>query len=196
MDNDNITRCGWCLCHLLATEYHDREWGIPVHDEQKHFEFLTLEAMQAGLNWLMILKKRESIRKAFDNFNYNAIANYDEIKIEELLLNAEIIRSRKKIEAVINNARMFIKLQEEYGSFDNYIWRFVDNKPVIIPSHGLGQIPATTELSDFVSKDLKKHGFRFMGSITVYAHLQAVGVVNDHLVCCFKYKELTEGIAV
>ncbi|MCX8130480.1 MAG: DNA-3-methyladenine glycosylase I [Clostridia bacterium] len=191
MYNESVNRCAWCLCHPLAVEYHDKEWGTPVYDEQKHFEFITLEVMQAGLNWLMILKKRKNLQEAFDNFDYNIIAGYNEEKIEKLLSDPGIIRSRKKIEAVINNARMYIKLQKEFGSFSNYIWSFVDNKPILDRRHSMGYIPVTTELSDRLSKDLKKRGFKFLGSTTVYAHLQAAGLVNDHLADCFRYKELT-----
>lgn len=188
MEEKSICRCPWSLCHPLAIEYHDTEWGIPVHDEQKHFEFLCLEAMQAGLNWLMILKKRESIRNAFENFDYNKIALYDEEQIQRILVVPGIIKSRKKIEAIINNAYMFIKIQNEFGSFDKYIWDFVDGIPIDNNISSPNEVPAVTDLSDKVSKDLKQRGFKFLGSITVYAHLQATGIVNDHLTSCFRYK--------
>ncbi len=180
-------RCEWANCHPLAVKYHDEEWGDPLHDDQKHFEFILLEVMQCGLSWLTILKKRDSLRKAFDNFDFEIISNYDNEKIESLLSDTSIIRSIKKINAVINNAKKFIEIRKEFGSFDKYIWSFTDNSTVLIPSHGEGNIPTKTDLSDKISLDMKKRGFKFLGSITIYSHLQAAGIVNDHLNYCYKY---------
>jgi DNA-3-methyladenine glycosylase I len=192
MVSDNLTRCPWCLSDPLLLAYHDKEWGQPLHDEQQHFEFLTLEAMQAGLSWLIVLKKRENFREALDNFAVPKIASYDESDIEKILAFPGIIRNRRKIEATVHNARLFMNIQEEFGSFDHYIWGFVDFKPVVHACQTLNEIPVTSELSDRVSKDLKKRGFKFLGSTTIYAHLQAIGVINDHLVSCFRYQEQTQ----
>lgn len=181
-----MERCQWCLGDELYIKYHDEEWGVANHDDRKHFEFLVLEAAQAGLSWLTILKKRENYRKAYDNFDFNKVALYDEKKVEELLNNKGIVRNRRKIEASINNAKRFLEIQKEFGSFDKYIWSFVNNNPVVHDIKSLSDIPAKTELSDAVSKDLKKRGFKFLGSVTVYAHLQAIGIVNDHLNTCFR----------
>ncbi len=189
MDLSNLSRCPWCLGDPLLTEYHDKEWGTPLHDEQQHFEFLTLEAMQAGLSWLIVLKKREIFRAAMDSFAVPKIASYNETDIERVLAFPGIIRNRKKIEATVTNARQFIQIQQEFGSFDSYIWGFVNNKPVVHACKTTGEIPVTTDLSDTISKDLKKRGFKFLGSTTVYAHLQAIGIVNDHLVSCFRYQD-------
>jgi len=183
-------RCPWSLGHPLLTEYHDTEWGTPLHDEEQHFEFLLLECMQAGLNWLTMLKKRENFRKAFDGFDYRKIAGYGEEKIESLLQDPGIIRNRLKIRAAITNARRFLEVQEEFGSFDAYIWSFTGGKTVDRRLENQGEIPVTTELSDRVSADLKKRGFKFVGSTTIYAHLQAIGVVNDHITGCFRHREL------
>ena len=166
--------------------------GVPVHEDRKHFEFLVLEGAQAGLSWATILKRRENYRKAYDNFDPARVANYDEAKVEELLANAGIIRNRKKIESSINNAKRFLEVQQEFGSFDKYIWRFVDYKPVINSWKTLSEIPANTELSDEISKDLKKRGFSFVGSTIIYAHIQAIGLVNDHIVSCFRYRQLID----
>ena len=182
-----INRCSWCLKDELYTKYHDEEWGVPVHDDLKHFEFLILETFQAGLSWHTILKKRENFRKAFDGFDVNKVSNYNEKKIALLLQDEGIIRYRLKIESAIANAKAFLKIQEEFGSFDSYIWGFVKNKQVKNKWKTLSEIPAKTELSDKVSNDMKKRGFKFVGSTTIYAHLQAIGVVYDHLVNCFKY---------
>lgn len=184
-------RCAWCVGDLLYEKYHDEEWGVPVHDDQKLFEFLILETFQAGLSWITILRKRENFRRAFDNFDYNKVANYSEEKIEELLGNAGIIRNKLKIRAAICNARAFLKTREEYGSFDRYIWGFVDGKPIQNKWKTRGDVPATTPLSDTISKDLKKRGFKFVGSTVVYAHIQATGMVNDHELSCFRHKELS-----
>lgn len=184
-----MNRCPWCGTNELYIKYHDEEWGVPVHDDNVHFEFLVLESAQAGLNWLTILKKRENYRRLYDDFDYIKVANYNEEKVTELLQDPGIIRNRRKIEASIGNAIAFIKIQEEFGSFDNYIWNFVDNTPLVNHFDNISQVPATTELSDIVSKDLKKRGFKFLGSTIVYAHLQATGIINDHLTTCFKAYE-------
>jgi len=180
----------WKGCTLY--QISRRRMGVPVHDDRKHFEFLVLEGAQAGLSWATILKRRENYRKAYDNFDPAKVANYDEAKVEELLANAGIIRNRKKIESSINNAKRFLEVQQEFGSFDKYIWRFVDYKPVINSWKTLSEIPANTELSDEISKDLKKRGFSFVGSTIIYAHIQAIGLVNDHIVSCFRYRQLID----
>lgn len=185
-------RCDWCTGNDLYEQYHDNEWGVPVREDKKHFEFLLLECMQAGLSWITILKKRENFRKAFDNFDFAKIAKYDEIKVKELLSNRGIIRNEKKIRAAINNAGCFIDIQEEFGTFDYYIWGFVDGKPVQNNWRTLDEVPANSKLSDKISNDLKKRGFKFVGSTTLYAHLQATGIINDHLITCFRNKELMD----
>ena len=185
-----MERCPWPGNDELYIKYHDEEWGVPVHDDNKHFEFLVLEGAQAGLSWLTILKRRDNYRKAYNHFDPAKVAQYDEAKVKELLGNAGIIRNRKKIESSINNARRFLEVQLEFGSFDNYIWSFVNHKPVINSWKELSETPATTELSDRISKDLKKRGFSFVGSTIIYAHIQAIGLVNDHLVSCFRYNQL------
>lgn len=185
-----MKRCDWCKENELYIKYHDEEWGVPLHDDIKQFEFLVLESAQAGLSWLTVLKKRENYRKAYDNFDPMKVSKYRDGKIDELVGNAGIIRNIKKIEASINNAGRFIEVQKEYGSFDKYIWRFVDYKPVINTWKDISEIPAKTGLSDEISGDLKKRGFKFIGSTIIYAHLQAVGIVNDHLVSCFRYQQL------
>lgn len=184
-----MNRCQWCLGSELYEKYHDEEWGDPVHDDKKHFEFLVLESAQAGLSWITILKKRENYREAYDGFDVEKVAMYDEDKIEELLNNPGIVRNRKKIEASINNAKRFLEVRKEWGSFDKYIWSFVDYTQVVNHWEELSEVPATTELSDKVSKDLKKRGFKFLGSTIVYAHIQAIGLVNDHLVSCFRHRK-------
>ena len=183
-----MNRCPWCKNDELYIKYHDVEWGVPVHDDKKHFEFLVLESAQAGLNWLTILKKRENYRVAYDDFNVDKVSLYNENKIEELMQNSGIIRNRRKIESSINNARHFVEIQKEFGSFDNYIWGFVNNQVVINHWNDISEVPATSELSDKVTKDLKSRGFKFLGSTIIYAHLQATGIINDHLVTCFRYK--------
>jgi DNA-3-methyladenine glycosylase I len=188
---DNKTRCAWVpLDNPLYTKYHDEEWGVPVHDDRLLFEFLILEGAQAGLSWLTILKKRENYRAAFDGFDPGKVARYDEKKIAELMLNSGIIRNRRKIEAAVINARAFLEIQSQYGSFDSYIWQFVDGKPIINCLKSINEIPAKTPLSDKISKDLIKKGFKFVGSTIIYAHMQATGMVNDHTTDCFRYKEL------
>ena len=185
---DEKRRCGWCEKDDLYRNYHDYEWGKPVYDDSKLFEFLILETFQAGLSWHSILKKRENFRAAFDNFNYQKIALYDDDKIFELLQDAGIIRNKLKIYSTIVNAKCFLKIQEIHGSFANYIWKFTDGK--IIDNHPktLKDVPATSELSDIISKDLKKNGFKFIGSTTLYAHLQATGMINDHVADCWLRK--------
>jgi len=182
---NNKIRCKWCVGDALYEEYHDSEWGKPVHDDHKLFEFLLLETFQAGLSWITILRKRENFRKAFDNFDYRKIAKYDETKIEELLQDAGIIRNRLKALSAVNNARAFIKVQEEFGSFSSYYWAFSNNKPVDNKFESMAQIPATTTLSDTISKDMKKRGFKFVGSTVIYATMQATGMVNDHIMSCW-----------
>ena len=184
------TRCPWCGTDPLYVKYHDEEWGVPIHNDKKLFEFLLLEGFQAGLSWLTILKKRANFRKAFDNFDFDKIANYDKHKINLLLLDAGIIRNQLKINSAVINAKAFIALRKEFGTFDKYIWRFVESKPINNKFKTLKELPARTELSDLISKDLKKHGFNFVGSTIIYAHMQATGMVNDHLINCFRYNEI------
>jgi len=181
----NKIRCRWCIGDALYEEYHDNEWGKPVHDDHKLFEFLLLETFQAGLSWITILRKRENFRKAFDNFDYRKIAGYDDTKIEELLQDAGIIRNRLKVLAAVSNAQAFIKIQQEFSSFSSYYWAFSNNKPVDNKFESMAQIPATTPLSDAISKDMKKRGFKFVGSTVIYATMQATGMVNDHIMNCW-----------
>ena len=186
----NLRRCDWCGNDPLYIEYHDKEWGVPVFNDAKLFEFLILETFQAGLSWITILRKRENFRKAFDNFNYKKIALYNEAKFDELIQNAGIIRNKLKIRATISNATAFIKVQEEFGSFSNYIWKFTEGNPLKNSWKDVSDLPSNTELSDCISKDLKKRGFKFVGSTVIYAHMQATGMVNDHIVDCFRYKQV------
>jgi DNA-3-methyladenine glycosylase I len=190
MSEQGLTRCPWCEGADLYRRYHDEEWGVPVHDDQRHFEFLVLESAQAGLSWSTILKKRENYRKAYRGFDPRVVARFGPRDRERLLNDAGIVRNRLKIESSINNAKRFLEVQEEFGSFDNYLWGFVGGKPLVNKWKTLSEIPAKTDLSDTVSKDMKKRGFRFVGSTIIYAHLQAVGVVNDHLISCYRYGEL------
>jgi len=183
-------RCDWSGTDPLYTEYHDREWGVPLHDDQKLFEMLILEGMQAGLSWITILKKREAFREAFDRLNPARVAEYDGEKVRRLLQNKGIIRNRLKILAAVQNAKAFLEVVEEFGSFDRYIWRFVGGAPIQNRRVDLKEIPARTEISDAISKDLKKRGFKFVGSTISYAFMQATGMVNDHVVDCFRYKEI------
>lgn len=183
-----IQRCVWCLSSDLYKKYHDKEWGTPVYDDAVFFEFIILETFQAGLSWITILNKRENFRNAFDNFDYKKISLYSEKKIQELLLDAGIIRNKLKVNSAVSNAKSFIKIQEEFGSFSNYIWKFTDNKQINNLPKKHQDIPATTPLSDAISKDLKKRGFKFVGSTVVYAFLQATGIVNDHIVNCWTRK--------
>lgn len=179
-------RCKWCVGNDLYEKYHDEEWGVPVYDDQKLFEFLLLETFQAGLSWITILKKRENFRLAFDDFDYSKIALYSEDKIQELMNNTGIIRNQLKIRSAVSNALSFMKIQEEFGSFSDYIWAFANNKPIVNKRITLKEVPATTPLSDAISKDLKKRGFKFVGSTVVYAHMQATGMVDDHVADCWK----------
>lgn len=183
-------RCFWVSNDPLYIEYHDTEWGVPVFDDATLFEFLILEGFQAGLSWITILKKRENFRKALDNFDYIKIACYTDEKLEELRQNEGIIRNKLKIKATVTNAEAFIKVREEFGSFSKYIWDFVSGKPIKNTFKKHKDIPATTELSDKISKDLKKRGFKFVGSTIIYAFMQAVGIVNDHTTDCFRYNEV------
>lgn len=183
---ENKVRCAWCEKDDLYRDYHDSEWGNPVYDDDKLFEFLVLETFQAGLSWHTILKKRDNFRKAFDHFDYKIVARYDDNKVGFLLQNAGIIRNGLKIKATISNAVAFIKVQEEFGSFSKYIWGFTGENPIVNNVKTMSDVPATTPLSDEISKDLKKRGFKFVGSKVVYAHMQATGMVNDHVADCWK----------
>lgn len=189
--NKQPERCPWAdPTKPDYVAYHDEEWGVPLHDDQMLFEFLTLETAQAGLSWYTILRKRENFRKAFDNFDPNLVARFTEKKVEELLNDSGIIRNQLKIRSAINNANRFLEVQEEFGSFDAYIWRFVDGKPIVNRFKTLKDYPATSKESDALSKDLKQRGFKFIGSIVIYAHMQATGMVNDHILDCFRRKEI------
>lgn len=183
-------KCGWCLGDDLYEAYHDKEWGVPVKDDDTLFEFLILETFQAGLSWITILRKRENFRKAFDHFDYKKIAKYDQAKKDKLLQDPGIVRNKLKVNATVTNAQAFIKVQEEFGSFSKYIWNFVDGKPIKNKIKNYKNAPANTKLSDALSKDLKKRGFKFVGSTVVYAHMQATGMVNDHEMNCFRYEEV------
>src|SRR5215472_2107647 len=193
MHHDLTTkRCSWVGNDPLMLQYHDREWGVPVHDDRKHFEFLVLEGAQAGLSWAIVLKKREGYRRAFDGFDPEKVARFSARRVEKLALDPGIIRNRMKLESAVRNARAFLKIQEEFGSFDSYCWRFVNGQPKLNRRKTMRQIPATSLESDTFSKDLKLRGFSFVGSTVVYAHMQAVGMVNDHLVDCFRYGEVQQ----
>ena len=183
-------KCGWCVGDDLYESYHDNEWGVPVRDDVTMFELLILETFQAGLSWITILRKRENFRKAFDNFDYRKIADYDEAKIQELLQDAGIIRNKLKIRATVSNAKAFMEVQQEFGTFCEYIWGFVNGTPIRNRFDDYRNAPASTELSDHISKDLKKRGFKFVGSTVIYAHMQATGMVNDHEINCFRYEEV------
>lgn len=183
-------KCGWCVGDALYETYHDKEWGVPVYDDETIFEFLILETFQAGLSWITILRKRENFRAAFDDFDYKKIAHYNQDKIDALIQDAGIIRNKLKIYATITNAQSFMKVQEEFGSFSKYIWGFVDGKPIKNKLINYKQAQPTTAISDALSKDLKKRGFKFVGSTVMYAHMQATGMVNDHEVGCFRYGEV------
>ena len=185
-----MKRCSWCEGDPLYEAYHDTEWGVPVKDDDTLFEFLILETFQAGLSWITVLKKREHFREAFDRFDYHKIAEYGEEKIEALLGNPGIIRNKLKVRAAVTNARAFMTIQKEFGSFSNYIWGFTDHKPLVNQHKSMAEVPANTPLSDTISKDLKKRGFKFVGTTVVYAHMQATGMVNDHVVECFRYEEV------
>lgn len=183
-------RCGWCVGDTLYEAYHDEEWGVPVKDDETLFEFLILETFQAGLSWITILRKRENFRQAFDHFDYKKIAKYNQAKIDALLQDPGIVRNKLKVNATVTNAIAFMEVQKEFGSFSKYIWGFVDHKPIKNELKKYKNAPATTELSDTISKDLKKRGFKFVGSTVIYAHMQATGMVNDHEVNCFRYHEV------
>jgi len=189
---DEKQRCSWSLTDPVYLNYHDSEWGVPVRDDRKQFEFLVLESAQAGLSWITILKRREGYRRLYEGFDPEQVARFDETRITELLQDAGIIRNRKKIESSINNARRFLEIAENYGTFCNYLWDFTDGQQVINHFKSLEEIPATTELSDRIARDMKKKGFQFLGSTIMYAHLQATGLVNDHLVDCFRHRECQE----
>jgi DNA-3-methyladenine glycosylase I len=190
-----MNRCGWAK-NVLAIQYHDTEWGAPLHDDRKFFEFLILEGAQAGLSWDTILRKRENYRKAFDDFDAKKIAGYDEKKVAELLQNEGIVRNRLKIASTIQNAKSFLKVQKEFDSFDNYIWRFIRGKPIKNAWVEMNDVPAKTSVSDAISKDLRMRGFNFVGSTIMYAFMQACGLVNDHLTNCFRYDEVSRGCQV
>ncbi len=183
-------RCEWTSNDPLMIEYHDDEWGVPKHDDRRLFEDLVLDGAQAGLSWLTILRKRENYRQAFDNFYPAKVAVYDEAKVEELLQNPGIVRNRQKVNSAVRNAQAFLKIQEEFGSFDTYIWGFVDGKPIQNQQKSMSELPAKSDLSEMISKDLKNRGFNFVGPTIIYAFLQAVGVINDHVVDCFRYREV------
>lgn len=187
------TRCAWVNPNNnLYIKYHDEEWGVPVYDDRKLFEFIILEGAQAGLSWETILKRREGYRRAFANFDPQEVAKFDEERIKKLLENPEIIRNKLKVRGAVQNANAFLKIQQELGSFSKYIWRFVDDKPIINHRKSIEHIPAVTELAEKISKDLKKRGFTFVGPTIIYAHMQATGMVNDHTVDCFRYREVIE----
>ena len=182
-------RCSWCLGSELYIDYHDREWGVPVHDDRVHFEFLALEGAQAGLSWSTILNKRDAYRKAFAGFDPAKVARFSPARIEALLANPGIVRNRLKVESAVTNARRFLAVQEEFSGFDAYVWRFVNGEPIRNRRRSIGRVPASTKESDALSGDLKQRGFKFVGSTIVYAHMQATGMVNDHLVSCFRYED-------
>jgi len=191
-DGDGRSRCGWASDDLLAS-YHDTEWGVPVHDDRRHYEFFVLEAAQAGLSWLTILRRREGYRRAFSDFDPEAVARYGEDDIARLLEDTGIIRNRAKVESAVTNARAVLAVRGSVGSLDAYLWDFVDGEPVVNSWNELGEIPAQTDLSVRLSKDLRQRGFRFLGPVVVYAHLQATGLVNDHLTSCFRWSEVQGG---
>jgi len=188
----NRSRCSWCLGDSLYENYHDTEWGVPLYDDQKLFEFLILETFQAGLSWLTILRKRENFRQAFDRFDYTKVASYDSKKMEQLQHNAGIVRNRLKIKAAVNNAQAFLKTIEKEGSFAHYMWQLVEGKPIVNHHATEKEIPSSTVLATVFSKDLKQRGFTFVGPTVVYAHMQATGMVNDHVVDCFRHSEVQQ----
>jgi DNA-3-methyladenine glycosylase I len=189
MKDAEMRRCPWCLGSDLYIDYHDREWGVPVHDDRVHFEFLVLEGAQAGLSWSTILNKRDAYRKVFAGFDPAKVARFGPARIETLLADPGIVRNRLKVESAVNNARRFLAVQEEFSGFDAYVWRFVDGEPIHNRRRSMGRVPASTKESDALSRDLKRRGFKFVGSTIVYAHMQATGMVNDHLVTCFRHEE-------
>lgn len=186
-------RCPWAGCDPEYVRYHDEEWGVPLHNDRRLFEFLVLEGFQAGLSWRCVLNKRENFRKAFDGFDAKKVARYNAAKVSTLMANAGIIRNRQKIEATISNAHAFLAVQREFGSFDKYIWSFIDGRPVVNCLKSLEEMPAKTPLAENISHDLKARGFRFVGPTIVYAHMQATGMVNDHVVSCFRWREVQDG---
>jgi DNA-3-methyladenine glycosylase I len=183
-------RCDWCGTEPIYVDYHDKEWGVPVHDDRMHFEMIILDGAQAGLSWITILKRRDSYREAFDNFDAVKVSRYDDKKVEKLLTNPGIIRNRLKVNSAVKNAQAFLKIQEEFGSFDDYIWQFVNHKTIQNKWKKMSELPAKTAESDAMSKDLKKRGFSFVGSTICYAYMQAAGMINDHITNCFRYKEV------
>lgn len=185
-------RCSWCGVDPLYVKYHDQEWGVPVHNDRKLFEFIVLEGAQAGLSWITVLRKRAAYRQAFDGFDFNKVASYKSSKLQALMQNPGIIRNRLKIESAVRNANAFLQIRHEFGTFNKYIWEFVGGKPVQNSRGSLKDIPPRTELSDIISKDLKKRGFNFVGSTIIYAHMQATGMVNDHVASCYRYKEVRD----
>ncbi|MEK6781725.1 MAG: DNA-3-methyladenine glycosylase I [Bacteroidota bacterium] len=187
-EGKELSRCPWCLKFDQYIQYHDEEWGVPVHDDRLHFEFLILEGAQAGLSWSMILKKREGYRKNFADFDPRKVARFTEKRLEKILLDPGIVRNRLKVFAAVNNAKRFLEVQKEFGTFDNYIWGFVKGKPILNKWKTTKQVPATSKESDALSKDLIKRGFKFVGTTVIYAHMQACGLVNDHLITCWRYK--------
>ncbi len=186
----DVHKCNWCVGDSLYEAYHDTEWGVPVFNDNLLFEFLILETFQAGLSWITVLRKRENFKQAFNNFDFNKIINYNEDKINDLLNDTGIIRNKLKVRATITNAQAYINIQKEFGSFSDYIWAFVNKKPIQNNYKNLDDVPANTPLSDIISKDLKKRGFKFVGSTVVYAYMQAIGMVNDHLTSCFRHGQL------
>lgn len=184
------TRCPWCLKFDQYIEYHDNEWGVPVHNDRIHFEFLILEGAQAGLSWATVLKKREGYRNAFVQFDPVKVSRFTDARVSKILQDPGVIRNKLKVNAAVNNAKRFLEVQKEFGSFDRYIWSFVNNKPIVNKWKGVSEVPATTKESDAISKDLIKRGFKFVGSTVIYAHMQACGLVNDHLINCWKYKKV------
>lgn len=190
MKNDNLVRCAWCGNDPLYMEYHDTEWGVPVYDDRKMFEFVVLEGAQAGLSWITILRRRENYRKAFADFDPKKVAKFTPEKVEELLLDVGIIRNRLKVKATVTNAIAFLEVAKEFGSFSNYLWGYFDNKVQVNNPKTMGDLPATTQMAEKISKDLKKRGFKFFGPTICYAHLQAVGIVNDHTVDCYRKNEV------
>ncbi|WP_340114351.1 DNA-3-methyladenine glycosylase I [Maribellus mangrovi] len=189
-------RCDWGTSNELMIKYHDEEWGVPLHDDQKLFEFFVLEGFQAGLSWQIVLNKRENFRRAFDHFDPEIVAAYDENKLAELVQDKSIIRNKQKIAACVNNAQRFLAIQKDFGSFDKYIWGFVNYEPIVNSFQSIKELPAKTELSDRISADLKKRGFKFVGSTVIYAHMQATGMVNDHLTYCHRYNEVQKNLTV
>lgn len=185
-------RCGWCGDDPLYVKYHDLEWGVPVHRDKKLFEFIILEGAQAGLSWITVLRKRAAYRKAFDGFDFNKVARYRPSRLNEMMQNPGIIRNRLKLESAVRNANAFLRVRDEFGTFNSYIWDFVDGKPLQNRRIGMKDMPARTDLSDVISKDLKKRGFNFVGSTIIYAHMQATGMVNDHVVGCFRHQEIRD----